>query len=53
MRTLARVRWCHRLAGAIDDRFHARPIIDLLRDNDVEIIRQPDQPPIEYLVRRA
>lgn len=33
-----------RLAGAVDDRLHARPVIDLARDQDVELFGQADQP---------
>lgn len=53
MRTFSFVSGCHRLAGLIDDRLNAGPIVDLPRDHDVEIIRQPNQPAIEHPVRRA
>ncbi len=42
MRSLGFASGCHRLAGAIDNRFHVGSVIDLPRDQDVEIIARRD-----------
>lgn len=42
-----------RLPGFVDDSLHAQAVVDLARDQDVEIVRQADQPAVEHPMRGA